>query len=44
MIEQLKNVTWTKKKQIMREFESNFTKMKAAKDADPKQVIKSEYR
>ena len=43
MQERLKHVSWTRKKQIQREFEENFLKMKAAKDADPKQLIKSQF-
>lgn len=42
--EKLKTVSWTRRKKMVKEFEENFLKMKAAKDADPKQVIKHEFR
>ena len=42
--EQLKHVSWTRKKQMVKDFEENFSKMKAAKNADPKNVIKHEFR
>ena len=40
----LKNASWTAKKQIIKDFEKDFSKKKAAKNAEPKEVIKSEYR
>lgn len=44
MEEKLKHVPWTKKKEMLEEMAMSFTKAKALKDADPKQLIKNEYR
>ena len=41
---QLKEVSWTKKKLIMQQFEDKKKSKKEEKEADPKTYIKSEYR
>ena len=44
MEKQLKGVSWTQKKQVLRQFEDIEKTKKQEKAVDPKHIIKSEYR